>query len=117
MLAVAGVWALGAVALPWLVRGRSAAADLVLGMAWAGAMSGATTWVARAVGQVLGSPAAVQSPPRGALAAAVVGALLAVAARAARGARPGGSIGAPRAGAEVGDPAVRSAAPAHRFRP
>jgi hypothetical protein len=114
MLAVAGVWALGAVALPWLVRGRSAAADFVLGMAWAGGMSAATTWVARAVGQVVGSPAAVQAPPRGALVGALVGALLAVAARAARA---GGSISAPRAGAEVGDPAVRSAAPAHRFWP
>ncbi len=41
-LAPAPVWALGALVLPWLVRGRSLALDAVLAAAWAGAVVSAT---------------------------------------------------------------------------
>jgi serine/threonine protein kinase len=113
-IAVAGVWALAAVVLPWVVRGRSAAADFVLGAAWAGGLSGATTWVARAAGQLTGTPAAVQSPPRGALIAALVGAMLAVAARALRPKNPAGpSV----ASAEPDHPGWGSARPQPRVGP
>jgi hypothetical protein len=45
------VWALGALVLPWLVRGRGLALDLVAAAAWAAALTGATAALAeRAVG-------------------------------------------------------------------
>jgi hypothetical protein len=67
-LLLAVIWAAGAVALPWLVRGRSLAADAVAATVWSAGMLTATV----ALGGWLGRRVA-ESHPRG----AVVGALLA----------------------------------------
>jgi hypothetical protein len=75
-LALAALWALAAVLLPLLVRGRSAALDLVAAAGWAAALAAAT--------QAL-SEALLLDPPRGLAAGAVCGGVVAVAARAARG--------------------------------
>ena len=75
-LGLAALWALAAVALPLLVRGRSAALDLVGVAAWAAALAAAT--------QAL-SEALVLDPPRGLVAGALAGAVIAVGARAVRG--------------------------------
>jgi len=75
-LALAGVWAVGAVVLPWVVRGRSLTADLLLGAAWAFALATGTSALA----------AAISMPdPRGNALAAVAAAVLAVALRTLRG--------------------------------
>jgi hypothetical protein len=79
-LAMAAVWALLAAVLPWLVRGRRAAFDIVGATAWGAGLAAATG----AVGQAL-SGAVAHPHPRGAVAGAVVAALFAVAARAVRG--------------------------------
>ncbi len=76
-LGLAALWALAAVALPLLVRGRSAALDLVGVAAWAAALAAAT--------QAL-SEALVLQAPRGLVAGAIAGGAIAVAARAVRGA-------------------------------
>jgi len=70
------LWALAAVLLPLLVRGRSAALDIVAVTGWAAALAAAT--------QAL-SEALVLDPPRGLVAGALVGGVIAVAARAVRG--------------------------------
>ncbi len=75
-LALAVLWALAAVLLPLLVRGRSAALDVVAVSAWAAALAAATQALAEAL---------VVAPPRGLVAAAIVGAAAAVGARAIRG--------------------------------
>jgi hypothetical protein len=75
-LALAALWALAALLLPLLVRGRSAALDLVAAAGWAAALAAAT--------QAL-SEALLLDPPRGLAAGAVCGGVLAVAARAVRG--------------------------------
>ncbi|MDP1847365.1 MAG: hypothetical protein Q8K79_06205, partial [Solirubrobacteraceae bacterium] len=75
-LGLAALWAVAAVGLPMLVRGRSAALDLIGVAAWAGALAAAT--------QAL-SEALVLDPPHGLVAGAVTGAAVAVAARALRG--------------------------------
>jgi hypothetical protein len=72
-LGLAALWALAAVLLPVLVRGRSAALDLVGVAAWASALAVAT----RALSEAL-----VLDPPLGLVAGALVGAVIAVAARA-----------------------------------
>jgi hypothetical protein len=78
-LACAGLWAAGALVLPWLVRGRSAALDLVAATVWAAGLAAG----AGAIGHALGGK--VPSPdPRGAAFGAAIGVLLAVAARGAR---------------------------------
>ena len=69
-LLYAAVWALAALVLPWLVRGRWLAADLVGACAWAAATAAATAAVAR----LDGAP-----EPRGLVAGAVVAGALAVA--------------------------------------
>lgn len=74
--ALATLFALAAAVLPLLVRGRSAAVDLVGATAWAATLAAATGALSQAL-----SP----SPPRGLVAAAVVAGLAAVAARALRG--------------------------------
>ena len=84
MLAVAGVWAVGAMVLPWVVRGRSAAADVVLASAWSAAVSTGTTWAVRGADQLLGGPAALHPTQRGAVLGAVAGGALAVACAAVR---------------------------------
>jgi serine/threonine protein kinase len=76
----AALWASAAVLLPLLVRGRSAALDVVAATVWSAAIAAAVPFVAS------GSSAyAAQASPRGAVVGAVLGGALAVAARALRG--------------------------------
>jgi hypothetical protein len=70
------LWALAAILLPLLVRGRSAALDIVAVTGWAAALAAAT--------QAL-SEALVLDPPRGLVAGALAGGVIAVVARALRG--------------------------------
>jgi hypothetical protein len=70
-LLVAALWALAALALPYLVRGRVFALDLVGATVWAAALGSATQ--------------AVAPEMRGLVAGAVAAGGLAVAARASRG--------------------------------
>jgi hypothetical protein len=71
-LAYLGVFAVAAAILPWLVRGRSLALDVVLAAAWAGALGSATA----AVAQGIGAP-----EPRGLALGAVLAGVLAVVLR------------------------------------
>jgi hypothetical protein len=81
-LLCAALWAAGAALLPWLVRGRHAAVDLVAATVWAAALAAG----ASAVGGSLDG--AVPHPdPRGAALGAAVAVLLAVGAQALRTAR------------------------------
>jgi eukaryotic-like serine/threonine-protein kinase len=66
------VFAVAAAILPWLVRGRSLAPDVVLAAAWAGALGSATAAVARGIGA---------PEPRGLAAGAVLAGALAVVLR------------------------------------
>jgi hypothetical protein len=75
-LAFAALWALAAALLPLLVRGRSAALDLVAATGWAATLAAAT----QATSQAL-----VLDSPRGLLPGALAAGAIAVAARAARG--------------------------------
>ena len=75
-LGARGAVGAGGVLLPLLVRGRSAALDLVGVAAWAAALAAATQALAEAL---------VLDPPRGLVAGALAGAVIAVGARAARG--------------------------------
>jgi hypothetical protein len=72
-LALPLLWAVAAIALPLLVRGRAAALDLIGVAAWAGGLGAATQALARGL---------ALDQPRGLVLGAVAGALLAVAARA-----------------------------------
>jgi eukaryotic-like serine/threonine-protein kinase len=85
VLACAGLWALGAAVLPWIVRGRTAALDLVAATLWAAGLTAG----AGMIGDALGSGAVAQPDPRGAALGAAAAVLIAVAARAIRGARGG----------------------------
>jgi len=76
----AALWAAGAILLPWIVRGRSAALDLVAATTW----SAAIVATAPIVDSGLSANAAHLSP-RGAVLGAVLGGVLVVAARALRG--------------------------------
>ncbi|HEX7291835.1 MAG TPA: serine/threonine-protein kinase [Conexibacter sp.] len=82
-LACAGLWAAGAAILPWLVRGRHAALDLVAATVWAAGLATG----AGAIGRALGPGMVPQADPRGVALGAAAGVLIAVAARAIRGAR------------------------------
>jgi hypothetical protein len=75
-LALAALWAAAAVLLPLLVRGRSAALDLVGAAAWAATLAAATQAISEAL---------LLHPPRGLVAGAVCAGVIAVAARAVRG--------------------------------
>jgi hypothetical protein len=73
-LTIAALWALFAAILPWLVRGRFLAADVVMASAWAGALAAATA----ALGEWLGDR--VQHPePRGLAVGALAAGVVAVA--------------------------------------
>jgi len=74
-LALAALWALAAALLPLLVRGRSAALDVVAAAGWAAALAASTEALSQAL---------VLDAPRGLVAGALVGATVAVGARAAR---------------------------------
>jgi eukaryotic-like serine/threonine-protein kinase len=76
----AALWALGAVVLPWIVRGRNAAVDVVAAAVWSALLFAAAP--ALDAGLPLGAPATL---PRGAVLGALLGGLLAIAARALRG--------------------------------
>jgi eukaryotic-like serine/threonine-protein kinase len=74
------LWAAGAAVLPWVVRGRSALLDTLAAIAWSVALLAAAPYLDA------GLPAGGGAPqPRGAVLAAVLGAAIAVAARALRG--------------------------------
>jgi len=81
VLACAGLWAAAAVVLPWLVRGRSAALDLVAATVWAAALAAG----AGAIGHALPAGTVPSPDPRGAALGAAAGVLVVVAARAVRG--------------------------------
>ncbi len=77
-LALAGVWAAGATVLPWLVRGRTAGADLLAAVAWTAAVAVGARLASAALTWPGGAP-----HPDGLVGGAVLAALVAVAARAA----------------------------------
>jgi hypothetical protein len=76
-LALAGLWALAALALPIVVRGRLLAADVVGATVWAAALGSAT--------QAVAGTLSWQPTMRGLVAGAVVAGGLAVAFAASRG--------------------------------
>jgi serine/threonine protein kinase len=80
LLLGAAVWALASVILPWIVRGRSAALDVVAAVAWTVALLAATPLLDRAL-----LSHASGTSPHGVLLGAVLGCALAVCARALRG--------------------------------
>jgi eukaryotic-like serine/threonine-protein kinase len=73
------LWGLAALVLPWVVRGASAATDLVAAVVWSALV------VASAPAVDAGLRAGSHPLPRGAVLAAVLGGLIAVGARALRG--------------------------------
>jgi len=75
----AALWAAGSLTLPWIVRGRKAAFDVVAATMWSAAIASATPMLDS------GLSAHPQLSPRGAILGAVLGCVLAVAARALRG--------------------------------
>jgi eukaryotic-like serine/threonine-protein kinase len=76
----AALWGLGALCLPWIVRGRRAALDVVAVTMWSSAIAAAEPLLDRGL-----SSGVAHASPRGAVLGAVFGATLAVAVRALRG--------------------------------
>jgi len=76
----AAVWALAAAALPWIVRGRNAAVDVLAAVAWTIFLLGAVPVSERAL-----LHHAAPGNPRGVVLGAALGCALAVCARALRG--------------------------------
>ena len=76
----AALWAASAAVLPWVVRGRAAALDLVAAVMWSAALVTAAPLLDGGL-----SAHAAHPSPRGAVLGAVLGAIIAVAARAVRG--------------------------------
>ncbi len=76
-LALAALWALAAVLLPLLVRGRAAALDIVMAGIWAAGLASCSQAIAESLGWA--------PQPRGLVASAVLAGALAVGARAWRG--------------------------------
>jgi len=74
------LWALAAAVLPWIVRGRNAALDIVAATAWAAALV-----VAEPLLDAGATAAGAHVQPRGAVLGGVLAGVLAVAARAVRG--------------------------------
>ncbi len=74
------LWAVAAVALPWLVRGSSALLDTLAAVAWSAVLLAATPYFAAAL-----RTGAALPHPRGAVLGAILAAAIAVAARALRG--------------------------------
>lgn len=81
VLAGAGVWALAAALLPWVVRGRSATLDVVAATAWSAALL--LAFSPHYLG--LSSAHLLSATPHGAALGALLGGALAVGARALRG--------------------------------
>jgi hypothetical protein len=80
VLAGAVLWGLAAALLPVFVRGRSAALDVVAATAWSAALVVAAPLLDSGLSGAIAHPT-----PRGALLGAVLGAMIAIAARALRG--------------------------------
>jgi eukaryotic-like serine/threonine-protein kinase len=76
----AALWAGAAVVLPWIVRGRRMALDVVGATVWAAALASATPVLDSGL-----SAHVLHPTPRGALLGAIAGGIFAVAARALRG--------------------------------
>jgi hypothetical protein len=76
----AALWAAGALCLPWIVRGRHAALDLLAVTMWSAAMAAAEPLLDGGIGH-----GSAHATPHGLVLGAVFGAVLAVAARALRG--------------------------------
>jgi eukaryotic-like serine/threonine-protein kinase len=76
----AGLWAVAAAGLPWIVHGRRVAFDVVGATVWAAVLAAATPILDSGL-----SAHVLHPDPRGALLGAIVGGMLAVAARALRG--------------------------------
>jgi eukaryotic-like serine/threonine-protein kinase len=74
------LWAAGAVILPWIVRGRSAALDIVAVAFWSAAIAAAAPMLDAGLSAHSSYPS-----PRGAVLGAILGGAVAVAARALRG--------------------------------
>jgi hypothetical protein len=74
------LWGVAAVVLPWIVRGSSAVRDVVAVTVWSAALAAAAPELDAGL-----SAHAAHLSPRGAMLGAVLGALVAVAARALRG--------------------------------
>ncbi|HWJ50856.1 MAG TPA: hypothetical protein VNR42_07540, partial [Solirubrobacteraceae bacterium] len=74
------LWACGALALPWIVRGRTAALDLVAVVMWSAAIAASAPALDAGL-----SRQPIHPSPHGAILGAVVGGLVALAARALRG--------------------------------
>ena len=79
------LWAAGAAALPWLVTGRSLSVDLVAATMWSAGLAAAAPALDRGLAHV---PVPAGASPRGLVAGAILGGLLAITARAARGPSP-----------------------------
>jgi serine/threonine protein kinase len=75
----AGLWATGAMVLPWIVRGRNAAVDVLAASAWSAAVTASVAVLVSA------SSSHVHANPRGAVLGALAGTAFAVGARALRG--------------------------------
>jgi hypothetical protein len=80
MLFGATLWAVGALVLPWIVRGRSAALDLVATCSWSAGLIAAAPPLDRGLLNTLG-----MSGPRGVVLGGLLGGLLAMVLRALRG--------------------------------
>jgi hypothetical protein len=74
------LWASGAIVLPWIVRGRSAAIDGVAATTWSAALAAAAPMLDSGLSAHAAGPS-----PRGAVLGAILGGAIAVAARALRG--------------------------------
>jgi hypothetical protein len=82
----AALWAGGALLLPWIVRGRNAALDVVAATIWSAALAATVPLLAASRLGGSSAPAAyAHAAPRGLVLGAVLGGMLAVAARALRG--------------------------------
>jgi eukaryotic-like serine/threonine-protein kinase len=76
----AALWGLGAALLPWIVRGRSAALDVVAVTVWSAVLASAAPMVDSGI-----DGGAAHPTPRGVALGALLGGAIAVAARALRG--------------------------------
>jgi serine/threonine protein kinase len=82
----AALWAGGALLLPWIVRGRHAALDVVAATTWSAGLAATVPLLAASRLGGLSAPVAyAHAAPRGLALGAVLGGMLAVAARALRG--------------------------------
>jgi eukaryotic-like serine/threonine-protein kinase len=74
------LWGVGSALLPWIVRGRSAVLDLIAVTVWSAALAAAAPMLDAGL-----RAGATHASPRGVVLGAILGAMIAVAARALRG--------------------------------